>query len=131
MSDIKKILEDIGRNLPDRQRVKATKNTRVKMEPQGTIYVSHAIDTYVDGKVDKSKDNLEGKKLVLIFGRESNFLTRSFLTPKMSVIYQNLTTLRDDIEFIFVGLTEGQSENEYERFAATMRKSIFASLHYW
>lgn len=120
MSYIREILEDIGRKLPDRQRVKATKMTRVKMEPQGTIYVAHAIDTYLDGKVDKSKNNLQGKKLVLFFGQESNFLTRSFLTPKMSVLYQNITSRRDDIEFLFVGLVEGQTKTEYERFAATM-----------
>lgn len=127
MSDYKTILTNIGKNLPDRQRVKATKTVSIRMEPQGTIRVTHAIDTFLDGKVDTSKNNLEGKKLVLLFGQESNYLTRAFLTPKMSAIYQHMTTSRDDVEFLFVGL-EGQSKVEYERFAASMRKYLFASV---
>ena len=93
------------------------------MEPQGTIRVTHAIDTFVDGKVDKSKDNLAGKKLVLFYAKESNYLSRAFLVPKMSVIYQQMIAERDDVEFLFVGLTEGQTKVEYERFAKSMRKS--------
>mmetsp|Transcript_19695 Transcript_19695/g.48993 ORF Transcript_19695/g.48993 Transcript_19695/m.48993 type:complete len:207 (-) Transcript_19695:77-697(-) len=120
MSHIQKCLEQIGFNLPDRQRIKATKTTSVRMEPQGTIRVTHAIDTFVDGKVDKSKDNLVGKKLVLFFAKESNYLSRAFLVPKMTVIYQQMIAERDDVEFLFVGLTQGQTKVEYERFAKSM-----------
>lgn len=123
MSHIQKCLEQIGFNLPDRQRIKATKTTSVRMEPQGTIRVTHAIDTFVDGKVDKSKDNLVGKKLVLFFAKESNYLSRAFLVPKMTVIYQQMIAERDDVEFLFVGLTQGQTKVEHERFAKSMRKS--------
>lgn len=119
MSLIKQTLEDIGYNLPERERIPATKTTSVRMEPQGTIRVTHAIDTFVDGKVDKTKNNLAGKKLVLFFAKESNYLSREFLTPKMSVIYQYIKAERDDIEFLFVGL-EDQTKWEYERFAKKM-----------
>jgi len=119
-SAVSKILQDIGYKLPDKQRVKATKTTSVRMEPQGTIRVTHAIDKFVDGKVDKSKDNLAGKKVVLFFAKEANYLSREFLVPKMSVIYQSMIAERKDIEFLFVGLSEGQSKVEYERFAKKM-----------
>ena len=91
------------------------------MEPQGTIYVGHKIDTYEELEVDTKKDNLAGKQLVLFFGKESHGLTRTFHVPKMAAIYQNLTIGRDDVEFLFVGLTE-MSETEYNRFTKTMSK---------
>lgn len=119
MSEVRLLLENIGKQLPDRKRVPATKLTRNKMEPQGTIYVAHKIDTYEELEVDTRKNNLAGKKLVLFFGKESHGLTRIFHVPKMAAIYQNLTTSRDDVEFLFVGLTE-MSETEYNRFSKTM-----------
>jgi len=120
MSSLQECLEQIGVNLPERERIKATKKTSVRMEPQGTIRVTHAIDKFVNGKVDTSKDNLAGKKLVIFFAKESNYLSRSFLVPKMSVIYQQIIAERDDVEFLFVGLTEGQTKVEYDRFAKSM-----------
>ena len=93
------------------------------MEPAGALWTTHGIDTYkVVGEVDKSKNNLEGKKLVLLFGKESHPLTRLFMVPKLSVIYQNITLSDKDIEFLYVGL-DGQTKQEYDRFAASMRES--------
>lgn len=119
---VKKTLEEIGFNLPERERIKATKTTSVRIEPQGALRVTHAIDTFVDGEVMKWKNNLSGKKLVLFFAKESNYLSREFLTPKMSVIYQSIIAERDDVEFLFVGLMKGQTKVEYNRFAKRMRK---------
>ena len=45
---VKKTLEEIGFNLPERERIKATKTTSVRIEPQGALRVTHAIDTFVD-----------------------------------------------------------------------------------
>merc|ERR1712224_292841 len=119
-ASVKWIITKIGRDLPDRERIPATKTTRVKMEPAGALWTTHGIDTYkVVGEVDKSKNNLEGKKLVLLFGKESHPLTRLFMVPKLSVIYQNITLSDKDIEFLYVGL-DGQTKQEYDRFAASM-----------
>ena len=44
------------------------------------------------------------------------------MVPKLSVIYQNITLSDKDIEFLYVGL-DGQTKQEYDRFAASMRES--------
>ena len=44
------------------------------------------------------------------------------MVPKLSVIYQNITLSDKDIEFLYVGLV-GQTKQEYDRFAASMRES--------
>merc|ERR1712176_1022201 len=41
------------------------------------------------------------------------------MVPKLSVIYQNITLSDKDIEFLYVGL-DGQTKQEYDRFAASM-----------
>ena len=120
MSEVRSLLETIGKQLPDLKRIPSTKITSIKMEPQGTIRVAHKLDTYEALGVDPRKDNLAGKQLVLFFGKESHGLTRTFHVPKMKAIYQNILIARNDIEFLFVGLTE-MSETEYNRFSKTMR----------
>ena len=120
VTSTKSLLEKVGKSLPDRQRIKATKGTVVNIEPTCSLKLTAYIDTYLDGKVDKTTNNLQGKKVVLFFGKESHPLTRTFYTPKMAMLYQHLTMSRDDIEFLYVSLDE--SKVEYDRFTKSHRK---------
>ena len=118
----KSLLTQVGTSLPNRERIKATKATTVNIEPTCSLKLTAYIDTYLEGKVvDTSKNNLEGKKLVLIFGKEAHPLTRTYYVPKLAMIYQNLTLQRDDdVEFLYVSMDPTKAE--YDRFTKTHRK---------
>ena len=124
MSNIPELLDRVGKALPDRKRVKATQKTNVKMVPTGEIRVEAMIDTYVnDGKeVDTTKNNLAGKKVVLIFGKQSHPLTRTFLVPKMALKYHHMTLPKgatDGIEFLYVSLDANKAQ--FDSFTKTHR----------
>jgi len=87
----------------------------------GVLKVSHTLDTFVDGNIDMSKDNLEGKKLVLFFGSEANPLTRNFYKPKLAMIYHYMTLeCNGDIEFIYV--SRDKTQVAFDRFTKSHRK---------
>ena len=120
-TNAKSLLAQVGTSLPNRKRIKATKGTPVNLEPTCMLKLTAYIDTYVEGKVvDTSKNNLEGKKLVLIFGKESHPLTRTYYVPKLAMIYQKLTLQRDDVEFLYVSMDPTKAE--FDRFTKTHRK---------
>ena len=124
MVNIPDILERVGKALPDRKRVSGTQKTNVKMVPTGEIRVEAILDTYVnDGKVNPNKNNLAGKKIVLLFGRQSHTLTRTFLVPKMALIYHHMTLPKgatDNIEFLYVSLDETKAQ--FDNFTKSHRK---------
>ena len=114
-------LKELGLSLPDRDRVIGKTSQKVKLVPTGELTSICRDDTFEIAGVDRSKNNLEGKKLVLFFGRYSHPLTRNFFAPKLAMIYKNMTETRDDVEFIFVSLDS--SEQEYNTFTRNHRKS--------
>ena len=118
------LLAEVGKSLPNRERIKATKGTSVNIEPTGMLKLTAYIDTYLEGKVFTAKNNLQGKKLVLIFGKESHPLTRTYYVPKLAMIYQNLTLQRDDIEFLYVSMDPTKAE--FDRFTKSHRKYMCA-----
>eukprot|EP00536_Pseudo-nitzschia_multiseries_P001073 jgi/Psemu1/300500/fgenesh1_kg.13_\ len=116
--EVKNLLTTIGYSLPDRKRITGTTTASVKVVPGDVLRATSRLDTFeVTGTV-LSKNNLEGKKVALVFGRESHPLTRTFFIPKLAMIYRNLTEKRDDVEFIFVSRDE--SETEFKRFTKPM-----------
>jgi hypothetical protein len=114
----------IGQSLPDRKRVKGSRPTRINIEPTGMIKITHTLGTSLKGKVDTTKNSLEGKKLVLFIGSESHALTRVFYKPKLAMMYDFMTKEDScDVEFLYVSLDE--SKEAFDRFTATMRKFFF------
>jgi hypothetical protein len=120
MQSITSLLENIGHAMPDRERIQGTTNHLVKIQPTEVPIIPCRNDTFIITGTDLKKNNLKGKKVVVIFGRESHYLTTSFFIPKLSMIYLNLTERRNDIEFVFVSLDE--KEDQYNRSTASHRK---------
>ena len=120
MNATPELFAKIGRSLPERQRIQGTSSMKVKIEPTGGITLNRILDTFLDGKVDATKNNLEAKKVVLIFGEWSNPLTRTFYIPKLHSIYHYMTLQRDDVEFLFVSL-DG-TEQDFNKMKSIMRK---------
>ena len=123
MDTTRELFAQIGRSLPERQRIQGTSKMKVKIEPTGGITLNRVLDTFLDGKVDTTKNNLEGKKVVLFFGEWANPLTRTFYIPKLHAIYHYMTLERDDVEFLFVSLDA--TEQDFNKMKSKMRKFHF------
>jgi hypothetical protein len=126
MESIISLLENIGHAMPDRERVQGKSSPLVRIVPTEVPIIPCRNDTFIITGTDLKRNNLKGKKVVLIFGRESHYLTTSFFIPKLSMIYLNLTESRNDIEFIFISLDE--KKDQYNRCTASHRK--FTVLQY-
>ena len=119
--EIQSMIEEVGKALPSYKRIKGHRKTQINLVPTGEIKIDGFKDTFVKGPVDANNNNLENKKVVIIFGRYSHELTRNFLIPKMAMIYHYLTLARNDVEFLYVSLPD-ESQQDFDKFAAIQRK---------
>ena len=127
MSSTAEILAKIGKDLPDRTRVPAKTSTSIKMVPTGEIALVAAVDTFTDLKVKSGTDKLAGKDIVLIFGRSTHQLTKTFLVPKLALIYHNMTNNTTNVEFLYVSVPE-ETKAGHDRVIKSHRK-CWSELH--
>lgn len=129
-SEVLHLLEAVGKSLPDRERHKGAKPTTIKLLLTADIKVTGIVDTFVDKttvtgeeELSHKKNTLAEKNVVLLFGRQSHYVTRSFLVPKMALVYSNLTRHnRSNVEFLYVSMDETQVQ--YDTFTKIHRKFI-------
>lgn len=118
--DLQKLIDDVGFSLPIRQRIQGSKRVSAKLVPTGELVASAVVDSFANGKNSPTMNSLADKQhIVLLIGKGSTHqLTRTFLAPKMALIYHHLTLKRPDIEFLYVSLDDDKAK--MTQFAQTL-----------
>ena len=123
------ILAQVGKAMPNRQRISGSAMQSIKLVPTGEIVVNSVVDSFQEQAIVSDRDNLQGKEVVLVFGKSSHFLTQNFLIPKMALIYHHLTVKEDSkVEFLYVSLPD-ETKQGHERAVKSIRKCKMARVH--